>query len=434
MKSSPILENQSRKMKIKNQQEAGDYPVFVMGAERSGTSTIVKFLNTKLGYVGDSEGHIFNLLSEILVKVNEHYISNGLHPLKETKKDSSAQYNCTTAQIISHSTIDSELKTLWKKLVSTHLSGLWLDKTPGPNFIKCAPSLAGMYKNARFLFLVRDPVAAVESNMRKFGSSFELACDRWRDCAEEWIKVKALMPKNSFLEIKTHELSEKYEHIQRSIVSLLSDHPLHLNELDLSENQLGIWERTSHGCVSREASIDSVDWSPKQHEYFNNNCRPLGKIYGFFRYTHNSSEAVIVLAPPVGQEKVETVCGEHGIIAPELYENEMCIFMHPSLGDVETKITYKDVKVSGPVRISFNAYLHRQAGAPVIFVIKALPFKDGDGTEEVICNPGDRKEVVLQGSFIGPNNQLTVSVRSQTDSVNRSWAYISCPVITRIST
>lgn len=406
-----------------------DYPVFVMGAERSGTSTMAVFLKTKLGYVGYSEGHIFSLLEEILVKIAQHYNSKGLTPLIKSKEGNSTKYDSTAAQAISYLVVDSEIKTLWKKLVGSIHSGLWFDKTPGPELIKCAPYLADMYKTARFVYMIRDPVAAVESNRRKFGSSFESACDRWRDCAQAWIKVKALMPKNSFLEIKTHELSENYEQVQRSIVSLLSDHSLKLNELDLSANQIGIYERTSSGCLSREASTDSVDWSSEQHEYFNIHCRPLGRIYGFFRNAQSSSETVIVLAPPVGQVNVETVCGKGATIAPQLYENEMCIFMHPSEGGVETKITWQKIEVPGPVRISFNAFLHPEAQVSVTFVIKAMPFKEGEETLEVVCNPGNKKEVVLQGSFIGPNNQLSVSVRSQSDSIQCAWAYISCPVI-----
>jgi len=411
-----------------------DYPIFIMGAERSGTSTMAMFLKTKLGYEGNSEGHIFDLLSEILIKVSNHYSSKGLHPLIKSDESISTKYDVTTAQEISQSIIESKIKTLWKKLVGSEYSGLWFDKTPGPEFIKCAPYLADMYKNARFLFLIRDPVAAVESSRRKFGSSFESACDRWRDCAHAWIQVKALMPKNSFLEIKTHELSEKYEQVQRLIVSLLSGHPLNLNELDLSVNHLRIIERTSHGNLSRETSIDSVEWSSKEHEYFDRHCRPLGKVYGFLQNEHNSFEAEIVLAPPVGQKNVQTVCGKQGIISPQLHENEMCIYMHPSEGGVETKITWQKIKVSGPVRISFNAFVHPEAQVSVSFVIKAMPFKEGEETLEVVCNPGNKKEVVLQGSFIGPNNQLSVSVRSQSDSIRCAWAYISCPVITRPTT
>jgi hypothetical protein len=410
-------------------EDSADYPIFIMGAERSGTSTMAVFLKTKLGYQGYSEGHIFSLLSEILLKVAEHYSSKGLTPLIKSKEDNSTKYETTTAQVVSQLKIESEIKTLWKKLVHSQYSGLWFDKTPGPAFIKCAPYLADMYKNARFLYMIRDPVAAVESNRRKFGSSFESACDRWRDCAEAWITVIALIPKNSFLEIKTHELSEKYEQIQKSIVSLLSDHPLNLNELDLSANQLGVHERSNYGCLSRETAIDSVDWSSKEHEYFDIHCRPLGKIYGFFRNAHNSSEDVIHLAPPVGQVNVETVCGKAGIIAPQLYENEVCIYMHPSEGGEETKITWKKIEAPGPVRISFIAFLHPEAQVSVIFVIKAMPFKEGEETLEVVCDPGNKKEVVLKGSFIGPNNQLSVSVRSHSDSIQCAWAYISCPVI-----
>jgi hypothetical protein len=415
-------------------EDSADYPIFIMGAERSGTSAMAFFLKTKLGYEGNSEGHIFDLLGEILLKVDEHYNSKGLYSLVKSKEDNSTKYDTTTAQVVSQLIIKSKIKTLWKKLVHSQYSGLWFDKTPGPEFIKCAPYLADMYKNARFLYLIRDPVAAVESNRRKFGTSTEQSCDRWRNCAEEWIRVKPLMPKKSFLEIKTHELSEKYEQIQRSIVSLLSGHPLNMNELDLSVNHLRIIERTSHGCLSRETSIDSVDWSSKEHEYFDIHCRPLGKIYGFFRNAHNSYEAEIVLAPPVGQKNVQTVCGKKGIISPQLYEDEMCIYMHPSEGGVETKITWEKIEVPGPVRISFNAFLHPQAKAPVVFTIQALPLKEGEETLEVVCNPGNKKEVVLQGSFIGPNNQLSVSVRSQSDSIECAWAYISCPLITRPTT
>ena len=406
-----------------------DYPVFVMGAERSGTSTIAAFLNSKLGYAGNSEGHIFNLLSKILNEIRNHFSLNGFSILEKPKQDSGNKDERTTAQAISQSIIISETITLWGKLVRNQTKGLWVDKTPGPEFINCTPYLTAMYKNAKFLFLVRDPVAAIESNMRKFGSSFESACDRWRDCAEAWIQNKSILPEKHFLEIKTHELSEKPEQCLKSIVSLLSSHPLDLNKSNLSGMKFEVYERTSHNDLSRELSIESVDWSPDQQEYFNKNCKALAKYFGFVNNRDDSLNASIDLGLPVGQKNVDIIIGEFGIISPQSYESEMCIFMHPSLGGVETEIIWKEFAISGPAKVSCNVYLHPQAKTPVEFVMKTSSFTKGEGVESIVCNPGEKKEIFLQGSFIGQNNQLSVSVRSQTDSVDCAWAYISCPVI-----
>lgn len=129
MKSSPDLENPSqKKQKIKNQQEAGDYPVFVMGAERSGTSTIAAFLNSKLGYAGNSEGHIFNLLSKILKEIRNHFSLNGFSILEKPKQDSGNKDERTTAQAISQSIIISETITLWGKLVRNQMKAYGLIK------------------------------------------------------------------------------------------------------------------------------------------------------------------------------------------------------------------------------------------------------------------------------------------------------------------
>ena len=400
-----------------------------MGTERSGTSTIAAFLNSKLGYAGNREGHIFNLLSKILKEIRNHYTSNGFSILEKPKQDSGNKGDTTTAEAISQSIIISETITLWGKLVQNQMTGLWFDKTPGPEFINCIPALAAIYKNGRFLYLVRDPVAAIESNMRKFGSSFESACDRWRDCAEAWIQNKSQLPEKNVLEIKTHELSEKPEQCLKSIVSLLSGHPLDLNKSNLSEMKFEVHERTSHENLSRPLSIESVDWSPDQQKYFNKNCKALAKYFGFIYDRDNSSNASVVLGLPVGQKNVDIIIGKFGIISPQLYESEMCIFMHPSLGGVQTEIIWKELAISWPVKISCKVLLHPQAKHPLTFAMKASPFTEGEGTEWIVCNPGESKEIFLQGSFIGCNNQLSVSVFSQTGSVECAWSYISCPVI-----
>jgi len=411
-----------------------DYPIFIMGAERSGTSTIAAFLNSKLGYAGNREGHIFNLLLKILKEITNHYVSNNFSNIEKSNCNSGCKNDRTTAQAITHSIIISETIALWVKLVRNQMTGLWLDKTPGPEFIKCAPYLAAMYKNAKFLFLIRDPVAAIESNRRKFGSSFESACDRWRDCAEAWIQNKSQMPEKIFLEIKTHDLSAKPEQCLKSIVSLLSSHPLDLNKSNLSGMKFEAYERTSHNDLSRTLSIASVDWSSDQQEYFNKNCKSLANYFGFLDNRDNSSNASIILGLPVGQKNVDIIIGKFGIISTQLYESELCIFMHASLGEVETEIIWRELPILGPAKVSCNVFLHPQAKTPLEFVIKTSSFTKGEGVESIVCNPGEKKEIILQGSFIGPNNQLSVSVRSQSDSVDSAWAYISCPIITRLPT
>jgi Sulfotransferase family len=409
-----------------------DYPVFVMGAERSGTSTIAAFLHDKLGYAGNSEGHVFNLLQKILFIVNKHFIDSGFHVDTAKIHPDCKQYDITTAELISQKSIESALHSLWATLISNQLTGLWFDKTPGPDFIKCASKLYQMYPNARFIFLIRDPVSSVESSMRKFGSTFEEACNRWSECAEAWLQTKGGLPEECFIELKTHELSSKTADCLDRMANLLTGHPFLISSLEMQRMQLTSIERTSTTDISRTKSLESSGWTLEQKQIFLKKCSCFAEIFGFSedREYDGGSTAAIHFPPPYGQRNVEITHGDKGGVWPQLHDGKICIFMHPSIGEPLTSIFYHNLDVPTGGEISAIAHLLREAADSVAFEIQILESANSMVLHSTtcVCAPGESKEIRLHIPLAVRTATIIISTRSLSTSVNKAWALISTPV------
>lgn len=408
-----------------------DWPVFVMGAERSGTSTLARFLREELGYAGDAEGHVFNLLQQLLAQTRSHFVRNGFRTAAALSSVH-VQKDATTAERISSKSLESALCSAVRGLVRSRHKGLWFDKTPGPEFIRCAPTLRKMYPNARFIFLIRDPVSSVESNMRKFGSSFEQACDRWKESAEAWLQTKGSLPQDCFIELKTHELSSQTDVCLDRIADLLTGHPLSMPPSEVRRKRFSTTERTCTGDPARIMSPAAAGWTPEQTRVFRERNSALAAVFGFPDESEPDDEdsSVIHLAAPHGQRNVHIACGEKGGVWPQLHDGKICIFLHPSVGDRATSMSYHKVELPAAGELSATAYLLPEAAAPVGFEIHVV--ESGSGftiqSQSCVCAPGEQKEMILSIEHPCKAATITISSRSVSGSIERAWALMSCPV------
>lgn len=408
-----------------------DWPVFVMGAERSGTSTLARFLREELGYAGDAEGHVFNLLQQLLAQTRRHFVSNGFRPAAALLSVH-GQNAATTAERISSTRLESALCSAVRGLVRSQHKGLWFDKTPGPEFIRCAPALCKMYPHARFIFLIRDPVSAVESNRRKFGSSFEQACDRWKESAEAWLQSKGGIPQDRYIELKTHELSSQTDRCLDRIADLLTGHPLSMSPSEVRGKHFSTSERTSTGDLSRIMSPATTGWTPEQTRVFRERTSALAAVFGFPVDSEPGDEASssIHFAAPYGQRNVHIAHGEKGGVWPQLHDGKICIFLHPSVGERTTSMSYRKVELPAAGELSATAYLLPEATAPVGYEIRVV--EGGSGftiqSQTCVCQPGEQKEMMLSIAHACKSATITINTRSISGSVDRAWALVSCPV------
>ncbi len=412
---------------------SGNWPIFIMGMERSGTSTLAAFCK-ELGYSGEVEGHVFSLLFKLQNSVTAHFISNGFRELKTDSLSKSESVDCCTIELISKEAIDSALSNLWKNLIEARRTGLWFDKTPGPDFIRCAPKLLQMYPNARFIFLIRDPISAVISCMKKFSNTFDEACDRWKECAEAWLQVKGSLPMDAFIEIKTHELSARPHECLKRISELLASHPLCIPWAEIKNMRFHSIERTSMNELSVVGSLQSSGFSDAQKSIFNEKCLALAELLGFaiIEKIDSSVSNSLVFSPPCGQKGLETSLGIDGGVWPQLHEGEMHIFLHPSSQGAETSITYYEIDFPGPGELVMSAVVLPEAETSVEFEVQLSSDLGLCNTlvAKCVCNPGEKKMISLRLAQVVKCASVMISVRCPSNSFMKPWSLISCPKFT----
>jgi Sulfotransferase family len=253
-------------------QDDTQFPVFVLGAPRSGTTAVALALMAAASYAGYGEGQVIDLLvplqhalgrfyearadeimrpgrGTMLGKIPEEYFSNGIFAL----------FTEAIRQIFP--------------------SRRWCDKTPTADMIWAAPSLARIWPNAKFVFLKRRGLENLLSRTQKFqGFPFEDQCLGWTACMEAWRAVRDGLAGRA-LELDQHFLARYPERSAEAIGQLLALESQQTRELARKLKHLQP-ERTSENVFDTTAA-SKVPWDPAQWAVFNRVCGPTMAAYGY---------------------------------------------------------------------------------------------------------------------------------------------------------
>jgi hypothetical protein len=416
---------------------ASDFPVFILGSPRSGTSTLAHVFSEHFGYAGHPEGHVFDLLHRLSALVREHYV---IHGIAEKARASSALGSghksagaTTTAEAIGEESIQAMLAMGLRDLLRKTYGPSWFDKTPGPEAIHGVSLIRKIYPNARYIFLIREPISNIESRQRKFpGEPFHKHCEAWVDSANAWLRVRADLDPETYLELRTHDLDRDPEGVYGSLLRLLRGHPLG----DAAANKPPLTkfltlERTSATDPAAKRTLSEVGWSAEEKQTFLSICSAVMESFGFTAEEGGSSSGELTLPPPYGQKDVEVTTGEYGGVWPEVRKDGLWIFMHPSsAGTTVTSLTYKGVKLKGVGVIRSRVTVTSERAPSVRFTLRIL---ESGGTNEaastdVVCAPLSEEavEFVLPECVGSSDGRFDVSIRTESAEgrVNNAWAMI----------
>lgn len=159
--------------------DAGQFPVFILGPARSGTSAITLALLESAAYVGTGEGHLMPLAQSLLAAVDRHYERTGSDPN-------------TLRGRVSIQAFQKLVRRSFVQLARDLFPSVrWLDKTPTVEMVRAAPLMKELWPNARFVFMKRRVIENVMSRRRKFPHE---ATDRhysdWAAVMEAWLAVR----------------------------------------------------------------------------------------------------------------------------------------------------------------------------------------------------------------------------------------------------
>lgn len=134
------------------------FPVFILGPARSGTSAMTLGLLDSTRYVGTGEGHLMPLAGILLKTVHDYYgrdaISAG-----------------TLLGRVAPEAFEKFIRRAFVQLAQALFPTVyWVDKTPSVEMVRAAPLMRAIWPNARFIFMKRRVIENVLSRRRKFSA------------------------------------------------------------------------------------------------------------------------------------------------------------------------------------------------------------------------------------------------------------------------
>lgn len=155
------------------------FPVFILGPARSGTSAITLALLESASYVGTGEGHLLPLAHALVSLVDQYYQRRAHDP----------------HTMLGRVPIDAFQKLIRRSFVklATDLfpTVRWLDKTPTVEMVRASVLMKELWPNARFIFMKRRVIENVLSRQRRFPQdSTERHYSDWSAVMTAWLAVR----------------------------------------------------------------------------------------------------------------------------------------------------------------------------------------------------------------------------------------------------
>ncbi len=193
--------------------DTSQFPVFVLGPARSGTSVITLALLGSGSYIGAGEGHLLPLAHQMLSIVEQQYRLAGAEAR-------------TALTRVSSEAFQKLIRRAFVKLAADLFpTPRWLDKTPTVEAVRASLLMHELWPNARFIFMKRRVIENVLSRQRKFPhGTTESHYRDWAAVMTAWLAVRGEL-RGVALELDHRQLVVDPQEVAGSIAAFL-DLPL----------------------------------------------------------------------------------------------------------------------------------------------------------------------------------------------------------------
>ena len=345
-------------------------PVFVLGAARSGTSIAALGLSEGAGLGGYRESQVFPLLARLLSQIQEYFAGINEKYLEETEAHFIAK--------LDRFDVEKRIAQVFLEIHEEEFGQtLWFDKTPTSAMIYCAPLLAELYPDAKFIFMKRRGIENLLSRQRKFPDApFEDLCNEWAGCMQAWQGVKAGVSDRS-VEVDQVEIALRPESVVEKVGALLE-----LNH-DQQAGVLDVWakERPEQTAIPRESvyqGLEDTGWSPEEQALFKERCGGMMAAFGYRLSGEirdgQDEAAAIALFYPVTDVNID----RENVTEKSFSPTPGGFLLHPNQpGQAIGRITYRGIVFSGQNYFQVTTKLMNEKCGPVIFGLRVCDAKGG---------------------------------------------------------
>ena len=245
------------------------YPVFILGAARSGTSAVTQALLKLDRFKGYEEGHLLDVLA---------YLSVALGNFEAQKSVERTRH--TAVSRVSREYIEASLDEMAIRIIREIFpEGRWVEKTPNANMIHLAPRFRKIWPNSRFIFMKRRFLENEVSRSVKFPIyNFSRNCHEWNVAMTAWLEVRnqlqgaAIELDQRFLKLNPDAAAEAL----KDLLSLTEDERRHLAQGFRYDHP----ERTSDNSCA-DLDILRLGWRMEQTEEFERQCSRAMEAFGY---------------------------------------------------------------------------------------------------------------------------------------------------------
>lgn len=247
-----------------------EFPIFIIGSPRSGTSILALAIRSAMKIPFYAEGHFVPVINYVVSAVDKYYES----------KSSSLEVERRAISHIKRDELIDEIQNLFYNLYnSLYQSNIWLDKTPGIEMINSVPIIAKTWPNAKFIFAKRRGIENINSRLRKFPNKpFESHCKMWSGCMKSWFEVRSSVV-NSSIEIEQRDIEHNPKMVSKKIGDFLN---IGEESVDLIYD---IFTSKRPESTSVPSSIDialnNTGWTAEQIKIYRDYCGDISKKYGY---------------------------------------------------------------------------------------------------------------------------------------------------------
>jgi len=265
--------------------DPAQYPVFVLGSVRSGTTAMVQGLLQIERYRGFGEGHILDLLQPLVLQLEDFY-----------RRKHFDRHRKTMIGRVPIEFVNDGFDHIFVEMIRQLFgNGHWVEKTPNANAIRLAPRFRRIWPNARFIFMRRRALENLASRARKFPLyEFTRNCQEWRNAMQAWLSARIRL-RGAAIEIDQLYLARHPDRVAEALHGLLG--------LDAEETRLLARVLAEMRPEQTASSIDEVldltamSWPAALIDEFNRVCRPVMDQFGYTidRSYHRDEDGGLVL-------------------------------------------------------------------------------------------------------------------------------------------
>lgn len=174
-------------------------PLFICGFPRSGTTAMSEAIQIIDRYTTTDrklEGHFTYFFTDIIKKINSGKFN------KASIIDDKEYYK------IFKSKLSIFLGDFWENISNADSSDYWIEKTPGIRQIRSIKEYSELFPNAKFIFIYRDPLSCVYSNINMWSlnpNRLNEIAENWSETMKAWRDNKEYL-NNNYVEIYQNNL------------------------------------------------------------------------------------------------------------------------------------------------------------------------------------------------------------------------------------